>query len=1340
MSVEIKASLHTHVRSLDDADIAPNALCEKIKAMGGEGCAITDHGVLSSIEDYRPAFKANGLKLIPGVELYVDGGLLGRTHLVLLSANDRGYKTIGKIVTRSNENLKDGFPITREDDLRELMQSEQGNVIALTGCMQGVISAIFLQNEKIERDVAKLIEKQAKYTNPEGEEYVNAKKAVGFYSKAVESATLKRDELKACAEQPFKKREAAIAKLEKAGADNAAEERTRLIADQKAAEVAKTELEGAKKNLDEAKKALSKANEKRKKLQDGVEKFSEYQAKIDSLNKERKTEAELDAMATDAMKRYQDIFGAENLYAEIQYHGIKEEAICFPKVIKIAKSLGVKLVATNDVHILENTPDERLRRQILRSLRFGDAFAAENTGDSELYLKSDEELKAALLKIVSKEDANEAISNIGLIFDRCNVAFEVGKHYPKYSQTEDANEVFDRELERGIKWRYPEGLDEAHKARLDYEVGIIKSMGYVDYHLVVKDFLEYGRLLGYVPDDKLDDAPLTISELKEYIRANGWKNGGLTIGPGRGSAVGSLVCYLLGITNLDPLKYELLFERFLNPERVSMPDIDSDIYSTGRGKVIDYVRNKYGNNAVCGIMTMTMLGPKGSIKTAAKYYGLKKTGEPMTNLGKLITKEVPDEPGTAFTTMMDERNLLETLNDKFKDNKDALEILRWAKILEGSFVSYSAHAAGIVISDGGDVSEYLPLRMNTELGMMTTQCDKEQVEENGLLKFDFLGLKTLDIITQTIRLVEEIDLADKEVYENIFANGKTNSVFQFESSGMKSMLKRFRPESFEDLIILVSMFRPGPLQYLDGVIDVKNGRLPMRFLCPELEPILGKTYGAIVYQEQVMQICQSLAGFTLGHADQVRRFMSKKKADKLAHEREAFINGCMENGIRSSVAETLFDQMMDFASYAFNKSHAAAYAYNAYITGWLKYHYPSEFFTAALNWTTSEKLAGLMYEAKNFGVEVKTPDINLSGKDFEDKSDIVRFGLSSVAGVKNNALAILEERKGGNFTSLTDFCVRCNPNSRVLAALIGAGAFDSFSGNREAMLQMSEKIKVVVPKILKKKSFIDSAEYVIPNLEKYKDADEMIKAQEQAGLKAEITELTTADNLEKRLETARTALKNLEKELSYIREPKCSENKTERMNKEKELLGIYVTEHPMDFYPTNEEMSIQALNDVTETSNEVYGVIVNLNIKARKSDGAKMAFFTLEDRSGSIEVSCFTKEYKQFSNLIKEGEVVRISGNCIEDEREIGGETETELKFVAKNIQTVKIKKSSYLMSVPSYAAFFLDAEAEFISIYGDENGHGLLIFDRALNEVREAKFKVSDAVGNLNNVKEVYI
>ena len=1357
------ASLHTHVKSIFDAQIDAKDLVKRIKELGGKGCAITDHGVVSSIEDYRPVFDSADLKLIPGCEVYVDGGILGRKHLILLAVNDNGWKGVCKVVTESNHNVVNTFPVIGEDKLLELVSSYKGDIIALSACMYGVINAVYLQNNAVQKLITKALKRQENYTSPSSNDFVDVTKLVSDSKEAVEKLIIERDECKRCAEQKFVAREKSVAKLEKEGAEGASEARAELEKDKLEAESAKVRLPEAKKAVEDAKKRLSEAEKELKKLNESADKFMDIEAEIDNLKAQLKSDEELGSMAESLAVRYMDAFGEGNFFIEIQYHSIEEEAFVFTKAVELAKKLNLPLVATNDVHILTNSEDDRLRRCILRSLRYGknaDAtFQEENEGDAELYLKDNYELSKALSRVFSEADIEEAIGNIDVIFDRCNVEFKSGKHYPKFSQTEDANDILDREIAKGITWRYPEGMDEEHKARLTYETKIIKEMGYADYHLVVKDFLEYGRLLGFVPKEKISEAPLTIEELKAWIEENGWENPGLRIGPGRGSAVGSLVCYLLGITNLDPIKYGLLFERFLNPERVSMPDIDSDLSNESRGKVIEYVQGRYGEGAVCGIMTTNALAPKGALRTASKFYGLKAYGRSLLNeVGTPIIKMIPSDVGVSFKTIVDEQGnvaddgmpLYDYLVKK-NPSKDAREILRWAKVTEGAFTAYGAHAAGIVISDNSDVSEYIPLRYNTTLKMFTTQCDMVQVEEQGLLKFDFLGLKTLDVITETMFEIEKntgkviealsIPLDDERVYKEIFSMGRTNSVFQFESNGMKSMLKRFKPTCFEDLIILVSMFRPGPMQYLDDVIEVKNGRKPMTFLCPQLEPILGKTYGAIVYQEQVMAICQELAGFTLGHADNVRRFMSKKKADKLAHERDAFVEGCKANGIDEKVSNTLFDQMMDFASYAFNKSHAAAYAHNAYLTAWFKLYYPAEFFMAALNWARTdakpqEAISKLIYEASELGIKVLTPEVNLSGADFVTDGGQIRFGLTAVKGINKAGDEIIGERKAsGAYRNLKDFIVRVHPSSAVIENLISSGAFDAFADNRSSMKAFVETIKKPLSDREKKLSFIESSRLVLPVIEKLSSNDELIKMQEDAGLKAEIKELTTADKLSKRIENAEKSLVKFDEEIKSVHLEGAYEDAKERMALEKAVLGIYVSSHPMDIYPKAEEFSLVPVSDVTEETDCIYGLVSNLVFKNRKSDGAKMAFFDIEDRSGRISVACFTKAFKKCEGLLKEGNVLKVFGKVMVEDDD---EDNITLKFVAESVSPVKERRGSLIMGVSSYAVFHAVEEEAFKDKFAEEGGYKFFVYDNALGEVRQMKYAVSEDVKSLSGVEEV--
>ena len=1345
---QFTASLHTHVRSLNDAHIEPKALCARIKELGGKGCAITDHGVLTSIEEYRTVFKDNDLKMIPGCELYVDGGILGRLHLVVLAVNDHGYKGISKIVTESNRNIVSGFPVITQEKLFEMMGEYKGDIFALSACMQGVLSAIFLQNKSIDDKVANLRKKQSSYLAPASSDVIKAEQEAGDAQKALEESTIRRDTVKRLSEQKFAKREREIEKLEKAGQDVTAL-KEEYDADKAKAMEAVKELPIAKAELNKTKKRVSAANAALKKVEESVSSYMKYEEEINTINQELKSPEELYDTAKNVAQAYVSAFGADCFYAEVQYHGIPEEDICFPKVADLATDLNIPLVATNDVHILNNTEDDRLKRQILRSMRFGKSFEEESVGDSELYLKDDAELSESLLKILPDSIVKEAIENIGVIFDRCNVDFCTEKHYPKFSQTEDADQLLDKAVEEGIKRLYPDGMDEEHKERLAYELPIIKSMGYSDYHLIVKDFLEYARLLGYVPTNLIDSAPLSIEELKSYISENGWTNPGFVTGPGRGSAVGSFVCNLIGITALDPLKYGLRFERYLNPERISMPDIDSDISNAVRSKVIQYIRHKYGENSICGIISVNAQGPKGSLKIAAKFYGYKVYGQPMKTLGDTMSKDVPEEPGVSFSSKVDDNGttLADFLKQKYSGNADAQEILRWARVIEGSFTAYGTHAAGIVISDNNDVSEYLPLKMNEEMGMFTTQCDKVQVEDLGLLKFDLLGLITLDVITGALRMIEEqhgvlidpkkLDITDSRVYETILAAGKTNSVFQFESDGMKAMLKRFKPDCFEDLIILVSMFRPGPLQYLNGVIDVKNGVKEATYLTPELEPILGKTYGAIVYQEQVMEICQALAGFTFAHADQVRRFMSKKKADKLAHEREAFVEGCGKKGISEDIANTLFDQMMDFASYAFNKSHAAAYALNAYITSWLKCYYPVEFFASALNWAKDIKeIAGLIHEAKACGVEILAPDINTSERDFSVVDGKVLYGLGYIAGVKSHADEIIKERDKGVYTSLKDFYTRIQPNKTAMEHLISAGAFDAFGTNRMAMKAMIEEMKDVLKKYRDKSSFIKSAEYVLPAIERFKTADEVVKYQTDAGLRAEIDDVTTAARLSTRIENAKNALSTINKELDNIRIREVPEDKTERMALERECVGSYITEHPMDFYPKASDLGLKTVSELGTDAKEAYGVITAFEVRKRKKDGAEMATFEIEDSTGSMNCVIFVQAYGLYKELLAEGRVVRLTGYC-KTEEDYEGNLVTQ--FYADGVESVTPKKSSLVMAVPSLVSFHLDAEAAFREEYEDDKGHPFIIYDCALDEMREMNYRISEHALQLPKVKETF-
>ncbi len=1304
-----------HLHSLDqfDSQNDPEKVCKKLSEMGAKGFALTQHGVLSAVESMKDAADKYGLKFIPGVETYYSNGMVDNCHLLLLSKDDDGYKAICKAVTVSNN--KNGKSVMNFDTLKKYFSegtAGHGHVIATSACIQGVLAMVLRYNESIEKEIEKLENKKSKQISPEDERIVSAQKKLDEILARIDKVTELRDKAKKISEMKFSKREKYVQKL--TGEEKRTEEEL-LKEDKEKAENAKKEFEEAKKERASLLKRKSVFEKELKAYAEKTEAYKKYSQEIEEKKSLLKGEKEIYETTARQARIYEQIFGKGNFFIEIQYHRIPLEKEIYPKLAQIARKLGIPILATNDVHIVDNSQEERLRRQILKSLRFGQ-WEEEAVGDSELYIKTDEEMAGIMSEILPMDIIQEGMMNIGKIIDTCNVEFKgkTEEHYPKFKKGEDANKILDEEIERGIKWRFPNGMTPEYQARLDHELSVIKKMGYSDYHLIVKDLLEYGRLLGSIPSDRIDEAPLTIKELSDWIKKENFTPG-FTIGPGRGSAVGSLVCYLLGITSLDPIKYDLLFERFLNPERVSMPDIDSDIAKNTRQKVIEYVTNKYGKHAVCGIMTTNAQAPRGAIRIAAKYYGLanEKEGAYLA-LSDQMAKAVPSEPGISFSSEVEEgRTVMDMLKETYKTS-EAREILRWAKIIEGSFTTYGAHAAGLVISDNEDVSDYIPLRWNDKLGEWTSQCDKEKVEENGLLKMDLLGLKTLDIITETIRNIEkstgkninplELDVDDPVVYRDIFQKGNTNSVFQFESSGMKQMLKRFKPECFEDLIILVSMFRPGPLQFIDGVIDVKNGKKP-EYLTPELEPILGKTYAAIVYQEQVMQIFQSLAGYTLGGADMVRRYMSKKKQDKLAHERQAFIygdekrgiKGCVANGISEDAANKLFDQMSEFAKYAFNKSHAASYAFNAFITGWLKKYYPAEFLAAALNWAANDKIAGLMHEASSFGIRVEVPDINKAMSGFSVSDGKIVFGMKAVKSVGSSADEIIRTREEkGRFTSFKDFFIKSNIKKNAIENLIKAGSFDAFCDNRLAMLSTIEEYKKAVKKL--------------------NDA----------------LEIEDEEKKEKKLSLAKRALGEI------ILPIDLAEDKAERLKEEREYLGAYVTDHPLSEYPDSSETGATPISELTEMKTTIFGIIETVDIRKRKKDGKEMAFVTLEDSSDSINVNFFTKQYEVYKDIIKEGNVVFVKGEAREEATDMtddNGNIITVLKFYPDEVSMAEKKKKEFLMTVSSYATFHIYQEEEFIKRYGQEDGHILRIYDKATGLIRKAKYLVSDEICNMQNI-----
>ena len=736
----------------------------------------------------------------------------------------------------------------------------------------------------------------------------------------------------------------------------------------------------------------------------------------------------------EAALRYERIFGKGNFFLELQDHGISEQQLVNQGLLRMSRETGIPLVATNDVHY--TYADDVKPHDILLCLQTGKKLADEDRmryEGGQYYIKSEEEMKALF------PYALEALENTQKIADRCQVEIEFGvTKLPKYDVPDGWTswEYLNKLCHEGLAERYQPASEEL-TTRLDYELSVIKTMGYVDYFLIVWDFIKYA------------------------------KDHGIMVGPGRGSAAGSLVSYCLGITTIDPIRYQLLFERFLNPERVSMPDIDVDFEPEGRQAMIEYVSRKYGADCVVQIVTFGTLAARGVIRDVGRVMDLPYAF--VDSIAKMVPQELNITLDKALAANGEFRKL-------YQEDEQVQELVDMSKRLEGLPRHTSMHAAGVVISQKS-VDEYVPLSLGSD-GAVVTQFTMTTLEELGLLKMDFLGLRNLTVIRDAVEMIgkdtgkaldlNQIDYDDKKVLDYI-GTGKTDGIFQLESAGMKSFMKELKPYSLEDIIAGIALYRPGPMDFIPQYIKGKNNRDDIIYDCPQLEPILEPTYGCIVYQEQVMQIVRDLAGYTLGRSDLLRRAMSKKKGEVMQRERQNFVYGneeegvpgCIKNGIDEATANKIYDEMIDFAKYAFNKSHAAAYAVVSYQTAYLKYYYPVEFMAALLTSVidNSGKVAEYIYSCRQMGIQILPPDINKSVGTFSVENGNIRFGLTAIKSVGRPVIqAIIEERKErGEFKHLKDFIERMGGrevNKRTIENFIKAGVFDSLGGTRKQFMMI----------------------------------------------------------------------------------------------------------------------------------------------------------------------------------------------------------------------------------------------------------------------------------------------
>ena len=930
--------------------------------------------------------------------------------------------------------------------------------------------------------------------------------------------------------------------------------------------------------------------------------------------------------AKSIAKWYKGVFG-EDYYLELQYNGLREQALANQKLVEIGRELNIPLVATNDAHYLKR--EDAYNHEVLLCIQTGKKMNDEDRmrfDTDEFFIKSPEEMYEHFTNMP------EVLENTVKIANKCNVEFEFGvtklPNYEVPAEYKTHADYFRKLSEDGLKTRYGENPTSEIRERFEYEMGVIEKMGYVDYYLIVWDFINYA------------------------------KSQNIPVGPGRGSGAGSIVAYAIGITDIDPIKYNLLFERFLNPERISMPDFDIDFCYERRQEVIDYVARKYGSDHVAQIITFGTMSARMVIRDVGRALDV-----PYAEVDKLA-KMIPFALHITIAQALEQNRELKELYDTRPDVKKLIDI---SMGLEGLPRQASTHACGVVITKD-PVDSYVPLYVRD--GAISTQFVMTTLEELGLLKMDFLGLRTLTVIEDAKKLVKQCrgidvefdpNMDDPKVYK-LWAEGKTSGIFQFESAGMTNFMKELKPDGLEDIIAGVSLYRPGPMDQIPRYIKNKKNPEHAEYTHPALEPILKVTYGCMVYQEQVMQIVRDLAGYSLGRADLVRRAMGKKKLDVMAKEREIFIHGqvdengniiipgCVRNGIDEQSANKIFDEMAEFAKYAFNKSHAAAYSVVSYRTAYLKAYYPEEFMAATLNSFLGnlDKVPEYIDECKRMKIEILKPSINKSDTKFTVDNKKIRFGLGSVKNVGIAAIdAIVEERKrNGNFKDFADFCERIQNeavNKKCIESLIKVGAFDEFEQTRSTLLESFEGI-------------IDT-----------------INDGARKSISGQVTMFDLGDKED-------DSLKDIKYSFKVV--PELPEK--ELLKYEKEMLGIYISGHPLEKIRTqiDSQTNINTLqmakmmeeNDWTQDGKNVHyaGIITSVKKKYTKKNTI-MAFVTVEDLYGTCEIIIFDSCYQKASSLLVVDEVILVDGRLSVRE-------DDDVKIVAREIKPLTEKKGKALV------------------------------------------------------------
>ena len=965
--------------------------------------------------------------------------------------------------------------------------------------------------------------------------------------------------------------------------------------------------------------------------------------------------------AKKAALEYRDIFGEGNYFLELQDHGIPEQSLVNQRLLQMSEELGIELVVTNDVHY--TYAEDAKPHDILLCIQTGKKLSDENRmryEGGQYYVKSPEEM-ARLFPY-----ALQALDNTQRIADRCNVEIEFGvTKLPKYEVPDGMTswEYLNKLCFEGLEKRYGNPTQEL-KDRLTYELNTIHNMGYVDYFLIVWDFINYA------------------------------KTHGIAVGPGRGSAAGSIVSYCLEITNIDPIRYQLLFERFLNPERVTMPDIDVDFCYERRQEVIDYVVRKYGKDQVVQIVTFGTLAARGVIRDVGRVMDL-----PYTFVDS-IAKMIPQELNITIDKAL---KMNPELRKTYESDEQVKYLIDMSKRLEGLPRHSSMHAAGVVISQKS-VDEYVPLSRASD-GSITTQFTMTTLEELGLLKMDFLGLRTLTVIQNAEKMakkrtpdfdIEAIDYDDKAVLDYI-GTGKTDGIFQIESAGMKSFMKELKPHSLEDIIAGISLYRPGPMDFIPQYIKGKNDASSITYDCPQLEPILAPTYGCIVYQEQVMQIVRDLAGYTLGRSDLLRRAMSKKKADVMQKERQIFVYGdaeqgvpgCVNNGISEATANKIYDEMIDFAKYAFNKSHAAAYAVVAYQTAFLKYYYPVEFMAALMTSVIEHpsKVAEYIYACRQMNIQILPPDINRGVADFSVDGGNIRYGLAAIKSIGRPVIeAIVADRtEFGSFKNLEDFITRMSVkevlNKRIIENFIKSGALDCLEGTRKQFMAI------------------------------YLQILEHVNQEKKYAMTGQMTLFDLVDDEQK--------------SEFEIKMPNVGEySKENKLAFEKEVLGIYISGHPLEEYEEKWRRNISATTADFQPDEEtgrtklhdgareiIGGMITERTVKATKTN-QMMAFITIEDLFGTVEVVVFPRDYEKNREYLEIDQKVFVRGRVSEED-------EKASKLICEKVIPFEQTKKELWIQFPDKASYLENEQILYGYLADSEGDDTVVIYCQAERAVK---------------------